>query len=182
MIPIILRNNQIALIDDIDADLVSDITWTMHDGYLAKLIVKNDRRVLVLLHRLILERKLGRPIRDGFVTDHINQNRCDNRRDNLREATYQENWENQARKPIGYTRKMHNPSGYKGVVYDPNPKIKIKKWKATLHCRGRAIYLGHYETKEQASVAYKDGVIKYRINLEPLPPITKKLKSDDTMM
>lgn len=50
----------------------------------------------ILMHRIILARKIGFPIPDGLVTDHINRNRLDNRRGNLQLATVHQNNQNKS--------------------------------------------------------------------------------------
>ena len=81
------------LIDYEDRDL---IRYKWHIG--VKGYVRRRRRnkeypgsSQILLHRVILERKLGRPIRENMQTHHINFDKLDNRRDNLEEVTSSEN-------------------------------------------------------------------------------------------
>lgn len=49
------------------------------DGY----VLQRGTRAKPLLHRVIAERVLGRPLRPGEVVHHINRNRSDNRPGNL---------------------------------------------------------------------------------------------------
>lgn len=168
MIPILLKDSRIALVDDVDADLVEGVTWSLSKDYLARSVIKDGKSVGLKLHRLVLERKLGRPIKEGLVTDHINGNRCDNRRENLREVTYWENTMN----GLMLSNKANNSSGHRGVVYDKNPRM-IKKWKVMLHHEGKAIYLGHFDTIDQAAAAYQAGVTRYKVEGHPLPPLGK---------
>lgn len=83
------------------------------------------------------------PVPKGMVTDHINGNKLDNRRENLRVCTQQENSRN---------RKIakHNKCGFKGVIWDDGRK----KWRAQLRHGGKTINAGRYETKELAAMAY----------------------------
>jgi hypothetical protein len=69
--------------------------------------------------------------------DHANRDTLDNRRDNLRKASDEENARNR-KMPIT------NTSGYKGVSPDRN------KWRATLHVKGKKISFGFFDTKEEA--------------------------------
>lgn len=75
--------------------------------------------------------------------DHINGCRADNRIKNLREATNSENLMNRG-------KQSNNTSGYKGVYY----RKDRSKWQAHIHLNGRNIYLGRFNTAEDAHKAY----------------------------
>ena len=77
--------------------------------------------------------------------DHINGVRCDNRLENLRQATHTENMKN-IKKPAT------NRSGFKGVSWH----YKGQKWQAHIKADGVNHYLGLFDTAEQAHEAYKE--------------------------
>lgn len=99
----------------------------------------------VTMHRFIMDTP------KGMHTDHINGNGLDNRRSNLRICTASQNRHN-----VGVI--STNTSGYKGVVYHPQTKLK---WLAQICFNGKNIYLGVYPTKELAYEAYCKACIKY---------------------
>jgi len=103
----------------------------------------------VLLHRLVLARKIGRPLERGEEVDHINRNGLDNRRCNLRLATRSQNCAN---KPAYRT----NRSGYKGVRWSS----RAQKWIAYIRVRGQHKYLGRHTTPEAAHQAYLAAAIE----------------------
>lgn len=88
----------------------------------------------LLLHRYLLD------IKDGMYVDHINRDRNDYRRDNLRVATPQQNNFNK-----GISK--YNTSGVTGVRL---PKGR-NRWEARIK-KGRHItVLGFFDTKEEAT-------------------------------
>ena len=76
--------------------------------------------------------------------DHINGDRTDNRLANLREATARQNAHNTG-------LPVNNTSGFKGVHWHNHKG----KWRAQVSHDGRLIYIGYFDTPEQASVAYE---------------------------
>lgn len=91
----VIGQNVITISDE-DAVVLTLCKWRFNkDGY-AKGSINGKP---VLMHRLIMERMLGRNINNGFVVDHINGNRSDNRRENLREVDTATNNRNRA-KPL----------------------------------------------------------------------------------
>ena len=88
------------LIDIDDYDKINQYSWCIsHDGYIVGHL---ENKKQVKLHRYIMN------CPDELVVDHINHNKLDNRKSNLRVATVQENSMNQ-RKP------KNNTSGYKNI-------------------------------------------------------------------
>lgn len=81
--------------------------------------------------------------------DHINGDKWDNRKCNLRIVTHADNTKN---------RKLdkRNKSGYTGVK-----ETKTGTWNAQIYCDGKCINLGTYKTKEEAVKARKAGEEKY---------------------
>lgn len=76
--------------------------------------------------------------------DHKNGIRYDNRLDNLREVTKQEN---------AFNTKA------KGYYWYP----RYNKWCSTIKIDGKTINLGYFEKEEEASEAYKEAKLKYHI-------------------
>ena len=96
------------------------------------------------LHRLILNAPQGTEI------DHINGNRLDNRRFNLRFATPGQNRRNKP-KPI------NNTTGFKGIKQTPNGK-----WIAKIGIPiGKKKHLGTFNTDVEAAHAYDAAALIY---------------------
>lgn len=83
-------------------------------------------------------------IPEDLECDHINGNSLDNRKANLRAATRRQNcWNNSKRKPKSLSK-------YKGVSFSK----RGRPWKAMLTVNGKWIYLGSFNSENQAAKAY----------------------------
>ena len=108
-----MQNEEIArtLIDLDDVDKVKEHKWYLKDNY-----VWNGKERL-FLHRFIMN-----PSND-MVVDHINHNPLDNRKENLRICTQQQNLFNQ-------NSLRNNTSGFTGICWLKSRKkwlVQIKK-------------------------------------------------------
>jgi len=81
--------------------------------------------------------------------DHINGDKSDNRLSNLREVTHQQNCMNRA-------KARNNKSGFVGVSWHS----AAKKWQCHLSIGGKGVYLGLFESPEDAHNAYKEAAKK----------------------
>ncbi len=133
------------LFSEVDSDLQS-IFWHTTNGYASK----RFRGIRKFAHRIVLERMLVRPLQKGELVDHINRNKLDNRRSNLRLADKSINAIN--------TAFRGNKSGYRGV-YEYHPKEWQdngwqKRWKFVIQRKGQKIYNSKlFKTPEEANVA-----------------------------
>jgi hypothetical protein len=98
---------------------------------------------LYMTHRVIYELLKG-VIPVGFNIDHIDGNKLNNKIENLRLASTQENSFNRG-------KQSNNTSGYKGVFWDKTNQ----KWKAQTRQKGRTKSLGYFKTPEEASKVYE---------------------------
>jgi hypothetical protein len=100
----------------------------------------------IYLHRVISAAFLGLDINDTNIqVDHINGIRHDNRVENLRLVTCQQNQFNQT-KAKGFTwNKQHN------------------KWHAQIRLNGKLKYLGLFNNEEDAHQAYLDAKLIYHV-------------------
>lgn len=104
----LIVKDSVILFDREDADIVASKKWHINDnGYAVWRGVEQGVKRTVRLHRLILERKVGR-IPKGYVCDHINHNRLDNRRANLRLTTQSGNMRNLTNQGRGYWYQKQN--------------------------------------------------------------------------
>ena len=138
-----------ATVSDEDADL-AELNWNVFAK--PKNPVYARRRAnkkIYSIHRVILERVLGRPLEKGDEVDHINGNGLDNRRENLRLATSQQNHRNRK-------TPKNNTSGVTGVYYYP----KINRWKAGISINKKMRWFGTYVNKDDAIRARKQAEIE----------------------
>lgn len=118
--------------DKEDYELVKDDCWTEDkDKYLFTL--RNGERIT--FHRFINKTP------NGLVTDHIDGNRYNNCKNNLRSCTNQQN--------IWNRKKAQGTSGVLGVSFIKN----ANKWKASIEYNTLKYNLGYYETKDEAIIA-----------------------------
>ncbi len=96
----------------------------------------------ILMHREILN------VPAGMVVDHINHNGLDNRKANLRPATFAQN---------AWSARRRRPSGYRGVSFDKRRRL----WRATISYCGKSKHLGHFKDKVKAAKAYDKAARKY---------------------
>ena len=99
------------------------------------------------LHRVIL----GQP--NGKDVDHINRNPLDNRRENLRICTHQQNQFNK-------TKRSDNTSGYKGVYFHKQKQ----KFRAQIMVDKKPKHLGYFDTAERAHEEYQKAALKLHGN------------------
>lgn len=121
-----------ALVDDVDAAVANARWYKGNDGYARR---KFEGRVQ-LLHRHLLGLTPG----DTRIGDHINGDRLDNRRTNIRIADRRTNSQN---------RRVMSASGFRGVTWHK----RAKKWQAAVKLDDRNHYLGLFETAEAAAEA-----------------------------
>jgi hypothetical protein len=146
-----LTNGKTATIDDEDYEKVSKVNWYYRkEGYAVGNLPSPEKGVYpkVLMHRYIVDAPKGTQV------DHINGNKLDNRKDNLRIANASTNKAN-----CGV--RSTNTSGYKGVVFVKARKHLDKVWAAQIKVDYKTIGLGYFETKEEAAEAYNKAAVKY---------------------
>lgn len=98
------------------------------------------------LHSLVWERMMDANVPHGFLIDHINGDKLDNRRHNLRLATRSQNEQNKRK------RRANTTSKYKGVVKIKNRKAKC--WRVTLTIDGYNKHIGTFYSEKEAAIAY----------------------------
>ena len=133
-----MHQNKTMKIDRIDYDaIVESGSGRMHVG--AYGYVRSGKK---LVHRLILS--------VAKEVDHINQDKLDNRRCNLREV---EAWQNQANRGP----RKNNKLGVTGVSW----RSGRKSYRAQHEFKGKLVLQSYHETLEEAKKAREESVRKY---------------------
>jgi len=128
--PTVIFKGKEVILDEPDLELLEKHSWSWSpQGYLITKIPTGEPygRRSICIHRMIL----GDP--PGVHVDHINRNKSDNRRLNLRPCSASENNCNKLR----YGR---------GVSYNPHRK----KYQVVVRLNGKLKWLGYFLTEEEA--------------------------------
>ena len=131
---------RIFVVDAEDVERMSRHRWCVDtNGYVC---TKIDGKK-TLLHRFVVEAKCGEEV------DHINHERHDCRKANLRTCARIDNAKNRP-------RQCNNKSGYKGVGWHR----KSGKWRARIRIHGKQCELGYFDTPEEAHRKYCEAAIR----------------------
>jgi hypothetical protein len=125
------RNNNSFIMDVDDYYKFNDMCWHADNkGYIVNSI---RNRANIKMHRLVMS------CPTGMCVDHINGDKYDNRKKNLRICTNTENARN------------HVPQ--KNKTISGISKTKYNKWMARIGFDGERIYLGTFDSEQKAIAA-----------------------------
>lgn len=146
-IPLHRRDGSIAahaLIDEADAYLVEGRPWHIGSNGYARSNgpMVDGYQEPYLMHRMVLDLPTGDPRR----ADHINRDRLDNRRANLRVVTHGENLQNQP-------SHRGSTSRFRAVYWSPPDGNRRGSWRARTRMNGRAISIGTFASELEAGLA-----------------------------
>jgi hypothetical protein len=142
-----LGNNLYAKISEEDADVMSLGSWTAHGSksgnYACMRTTIGGMRQRVWLHTLIMEELIGRSLKKDELVDHINQDKLDCRRSNLRMANRTQNNANKG-------KRKGTSSQYKGVSWSK----KHEKWRCYIVIDRKLKHLGLFDDEKEAGLKY----------------------------
>jgi hypothetical protein len=157
-----LTKGKFAIVDDEDFERLCNYKWVISDGY-AVTSFRNENgeyKQNLRMHRMILD------VQEGKVIDHINGDRIDNRKENLRIATQKQNsWNSKKKDSEKATSK------YKGV------SVSSGKFIVKIKHDGKKEHVGTFNDEIAAANAYNYYAVKYfgeYARLNSVPVMTKE--------
>ena len=138
--------NEIFIFDKEDYDKIKNYCWSITHNKKGGYVMAYDSNLKkkIMLHRLIIN------CPPNMMVDHINHNKADNRKENLRLCNNQQN-------SMNHKISKRNTSGYTGVHWSN----KSQKWESTLFENGNHHYLGRYDDIEEAVRVRREAELDY---------------------
>ncbi len=142
-----MPNSKTVIVSSDDRDLLTRLSWSMDGrGYVVAFLGReNGKQKFAKLHRLVVSAE------DDQIVDHIDGDKLNCCRDNLRIATKSTNAAN--------IRKVRASAGFKGVRVSVLTQHLRKPYQSAIVIGGKTIYLGTFETAEMAAIAYDDAAV-----------------------
>lgn len=141
-----LTQGKVAIVDDEDFRELNKHKWC---AIKSRRVFYAARRAnptgggMIYMHRVIHKTP------NEHYTDHINGNGLDNQKKNLRTCTTSQNGMNRG-------IQKNNVTGYKGVCW----KKRDKKYEAKVMFKRRYVYLGYFNSKHDAALAYNKKAVE----------------------
>ena len=144
-----LSRSEVSVVDDCDSDL-DQFVWFCDVHGETRYAGRNGIKK-IYLHRVVLERILGRELIKGEQVDHIDGDGLNNTRNNIRLANNSQNNINKGKSSIV------SSSVYKGVSW----RSGCKKWRAYIKVDGQQIHIGYFYNQIDAAQAYDKAAKEY---------------------
>jgi len=132
-----LTKNKFSIFDEEDLNIISEYSWYCTSGGYAA--TRSKDKHLIYMHRLILNPNKNEEI------DHINGDRLDNRKINLRICSSSDNSKNTKKRGI-----LPSSSKYKGVYFHKGTNM----WHAAIRNNEDRIFIEYFLDEEYAARAY----------------------------
>lgn len=143
-----LTQGQVTIVDDEWYEELNKYKWQAHFDPIAQSYYAVRRESRLLGHGAIIMSRVIINAPSNMRVDHINHDTLNNQMSNLRLATIAQNSYNS--KP-----QKRNATGYKGV------KVHGRGYMARIRFNDREIYLGTWDTPEQAARVYDNAAKEY---------------------
>lgn len=142
------------IVDFADYEWLSAYSWCLVNQKYAGRAIPNDnpaqRQKFIYMHKVILGAG------DDVQVDHINGNKLDNRRANLRICTAAQNQLNKAKPSLNKFRQQPT-SQYKGVHW----RAARRRWEVLIMVDGKQRYIGRFKDEIEAAHAYDAAAHQY---------------------
>lgn len=142
-----LTKGKFAIVDDEDFEFVSQWKWQLgyRDCAQRSVFKENGQRHTIYLHREVTKAP------DGVEVDHIDSNRLNCQKSNLRFCTHNLNVRNALK------RSTVTSSKYKGVCWHK----RQKKFNASIRVDGKRYNLGSFTSDKDAAIRYNEAARIY---------------------
>lgn len=141
-------------VDDEDFEFLNQFSWSLSSkGYAAAYIPVKFKHKYGNTNIQMQRMLMWDSVSNGQIVDHINRDKLDNRKENLRICNMSES--NMNRGVIHFKKRQNIVSSYKGVWWDKT------KWRSAITVNGRKIYLGRFNVEKDAAVAYNNAAKIY---------------------